>query len=152
MADAPLPDRALERIGKYEVRGVLGRGAMGVVYDGWDPMIERRVAIKTARLPDPDDVEALEEMGRFRREAQAAGRLSHPNIVGVYDSGEIADPRTGGAAFFVMELVEGHTLRDMLQRDQRIAPRRRGGDHGGGARRAELQPQARRDPPRHQAR
>jgi serine/threonine-protein kinase len=121
MADAPVPDRALERIGKYEVRGVLGRGAMGVVYDGWDPMIERRVAIKTARLPDPDDVEAQEEMGRFRREAQAAGRLSHPNIVGVYDSGEIADAGSGGAAFFVMELVEGQTLRDMLQREQRMA-------------------------------
>jgi serine/threonine protein kinase len=71
-----------EMLGKYELRHVLGKGAMGTVYEGFDPIIARRVAIKTVRLPEPDDEEAQEELARFKREAQAAGRLSHPNIVG----------------------------------------------------------------------
>ncbi|MGG5820951.1 protein kinase domain-containing protein [Falsiroseomonas sp. HW251] len=104
------------RLGKYELRGTLGRGAMGVVYDGWDPIIARRVAIKTVKIPDPSDEEAMEELARFRREAQAAGRLTHPNIVGVYDYGE-AD----GIAYIVMEFVDGPTLKSLIEKQQRMA-------------------------------
>jgi len=89
---------------------------MGVVYDGWDPIIARRVAIKTVKIPDPSDEEAMEELARFRREAQAAGRLTHPNIVGVYDYGE-AD----SVAFIVMEFVDGPTLKSLLEKQQRMA-------------------------------
>ena len=106
----------LEKLGKYEIRATLGRGAMGVVYDGWDPGISRRVAIKTVRLPDPPDSEAQDELARFKREAQAAGRLNHVNVVGVFDYGETAE-----VAYIVMEFVDGHTLRTMLGDDQRMA-------------------------------
>src|SRR5277367_5814441 len=102
-------------LGKYEVRGVLGRGAMGTVYDGWDPVIGRRVAIKTVRLLDHADPEAQEGLERFKREAQAAGRLTHPNIVGVYDYGE-----TNETAYIVMEFVEGPSLKDLLDARERF--------------------------------
>ncbi len=104
------------RLGKYELRGTLGRGAMGVVYDGWDPIIARRVAIKTVKIPDPSDTEAQEELARFRREAQAAGRLTHPNIVSIYDYGE-----DNGVAFIVMEFVDGSTLKGLLEKQERLA-------------------------------
>ncbi len=108
-------DPAPERLGKYEIRRVLGRGAMGTVYDGWDPVIQRRVAIKTVRLPAGDDEAASEGLDRFKREAQAAGRLTHPNIVGVFDYGE-----TDELAFIVMEFVEGRSLKEMLDGDLRL--------------------------------
>src|SRR6185437_4745037 len=105
-----------EKVGKYEIRGTLGRGAMGVVYDAWDPLIERRVAIKTVRLLiDADDAEATEGLARFRREAQAAGRLQHPNIVGIYDYGE-----TGDSAYLVMEFVDGRTVKSVLDAQERF--------------------------------
>jgi predicted Ser/Thr protein kinase len=102
-------------LGKYEIRGTLGRGAMGTVYDGWDPMIDRRVAIKTVRLPDAEDEEAVEGLARFKREAQAAGRLTHPNIVGVFDYGE-----TDEVAYIVMEFVEGRSLKEVLGAEERM--------------------------------
>jgi eukaryotic-like serine/threonine-protein kinase len=105
------------KLGKYELRGTLGRGAMGTVYSGWDPVISRKVAIKTVRLPDPSDAEAQEELARFKREAQAAGRLNHPNIVGVFDYGETAD-----IAYIVMEFIDGDSLKGMLDRQERFAP------------------------------
>ncbi len=100
-----------ETIGKYEIRGVLGKGAMGVVYKGFDPHVERTVAIKTVRkdLVDPDI--AAEIMTRFRNEARAAGRLLHPNIVTIYEYGD-----DGGTAFIAMEFVEGTGLREYLNR------------------------------------
>jgi serine/threonine-protein kinase len=111
-------DRAqLSSLGKYDVRGTLGKGAMGVVYDGWDPIIHRRVAIKTLVLPDGDDPEAIEGLARFKREAQAAGRLTHPNIVGVFDYGE-----TDKLAYIVMEFVEGRSLKEVLANNQRMSP------------------------------
>ncbi|MDB5373691.1 MAG: Serine/threonine protein kinase, partial [Belnapia sp.] len=100
---------------KYELRGTLGSGAMGIVYDCLDRNIQRRVAIKVVRLPPAGDPEGEEAHGRFRREAQAAGRLSHPNIVGVYDYGENAE-----TAWIVMELVEGGSLKDRLDRKERF--------------------------------
>ncbi len=106
----------LQTLGKYEIRGTLGRGAMGVVHDGWDPRIERRVAIKAVRLPEHPDPDTEDEIARFRREAQAAGRLTHPNIVGVYDYGETAE-----LAYIVMEFVDGDTLKSLLDRHERFA-------------------------------
>ncbi len=95
-----------QRLGKFQVTGVLGQGAMGVVYRGFDPDIRRVVAIKTIRHQISDDAEAMQRAGaRFRHEAQAAGRLLHPGIVGVYDFGD-----DGQVAYIAMEFVEGHTL------------------------------------------
>ncbi len=100
----------MDRLGKYEIRSVLGRGSMGTVYLGWDPVISRRVAIKTVRLPDGEDSEAREQLARFQQEAQAAGRLQHPNIVGVFDYAEMDE-----LAYIVMEFVDGHTLKSMIE-------------------------------------
>src|SRR5580692_6608390 len=105
----------VESLGKYEIRRVLGRGAMGTVYEGFDPVIERTVAIKTVRLPEAADDETAEEIARFRREAQAAGRLTHPNIVGVFDYGETAD-----IAYIVMEYVDGPPLKNLLDKNERF--------------------------------
>jgi serine/threonine-protein kinase len=104
-----------ETLGKYELRAVLGKGAMGTVYEGYDPIIARQVAIKTVRLPEPDDLEAQDELARFKREAQAAGRLSHPNIVGVFDYGE-----TPEIAYIVMEFVDGTTLKHLTDKHERF--------------------------------
>ena len=77
-----------KKLGKYEIRRELGQGAMGVVYEGFDPMIGRRVALKTVRRDQLDRAEVEEMLARFKREAQAAGRLNHPNIVQIYEYGE----------------------------------------------------------------
>ncbi|MGH7044725.1 MAG: serine/threonine-protein kinase, partial [Acetobacteraceae bacterium] len=106
----------VQALGKYELRGTLGRGAMGTVYDGWDTVIQRRVAIKTVALPEHPDPDTEEEIARFRREAQAAGRLTHPNIVAIYDYGETAD-----VAYIVMEYVDGPTLKSLLDKHERFA-------------------------------
>jgi serine/threonine protein kinase len=105
----------VESLGKYEIKRQLGRGAMGTVYEGWDPIIERRVAVKTVNLPDASDPETEEALARFRREAQAAGRLSHPNIVGVFDYGE-----TGDVAYIVMEYIDGPPLKNLLDKQERF--------------------------------
>src|SRR5580693_6283668 len=105
-----------QALGKYEIRSTLGKGAMGTVYDGWDPAIARRVAIKTVGLPASPDPDTAEEIARFRIEAQAAGRLTHPNIVAVYDYGE-----TGDLAYIVMEFVDGQTLKVPLDKHERFA-------------------------------
>ena len=99
-----------ERLGKYTITGVLGDGAMGVVYTGFDAGIQRRVALKTIhkKLVD-DDKQAESIAARFRNEAQAVGRLQHPGIVAIYEYGE--DETT---AFIAMELVEGHNLAQVL--------------------------------------
>jgi serine/threonine-protein kinase len=106
----------IEALGKYEIKRTLGRGATGVVYEGWDPIIARRVAIKTVKLPGDAEPETEEALARFRREAQAAGRLTHPNIVAVYDYGETSD-----LAYIVMEYVDGPPLRTLLDRHERFA-------------------------------
>jgi serine/threonine-protein kinase len=93
------------QVGRYQIIEELGRGAMGVVYRGYDPTIGRTVAVKTVQL-DAGDTELVM---RFRREVQAAGVLSHPNIVTIYDAGE-----DHGLFYIAMELVEGETLQKML--------------------------------------
>jgi len=98
------------RLGKYPITGVLGQGAMGVVYRGVDPVIQRDVAIKTVHkqlLNDDDPTASF--AARFRNEAQAAGRLSHPGIVGVYEFGEDEHD-----AYIVMEFAPGRTLAQWL--------------------------------------
>lgn len=96
-------------IGKYRLDAVLGRGAMGVVYRAYDPMIERTLALKTVRAESVDAADARELLQRFRTEAKAAGRLMHPNIVAVYEYGELDD-----LAYIAMEFVEGKALSDLV--------------------------------------
>ena len=107
---------ALNKLGKYEIRGRLGKGAMGVVYDGFDPVIQRRVAIKTIARQSMDPSEAAELLARFKREAQAAGRLNHPGIVAIHDYGE-----DDGLAFIAMEFIKGDELRTYFDSQQRFA-------------------------------
>ena len=138
--------QGLERLGKYEIRSTLGRGAMGTVYEAWDPVIARKVAIKTVSLPDASDSAAQDELARFQREAQAAGRLNHPNIVGVFDYGEAHD-----LAYIVMEFVDGHTLRSVIEKQGAVRP---AGDRPPDERadgRPAIQPRPRRGSSRYQA-
>ena len=104
------------KLGKYEIRGELGRGAMGVVYEGYDPLIERVVALKTIRADQLVGDNAREIVARFRREAQAAGRLSHPNIVSIYDFGEDA-----GVWYIAMEFVKGRELKEYFEAHERFS-------------------------------
>ncbi len=104
------------KLGKYEIRSELGRGAMGVVYEAYDPLIERIVALKTIRPEALLGAHAAEILARFRREAQAAGKLTHPNIVGIYDFGE-----DGGVWYIAMELVKGRELKDYFEKNERFA-------------------------------
>ncbi|MCD2517146.1 protein kinase [Massilia sp. G4R7] len=94
------------QFGRYQMVRVLGRGAMGLVYEGFDPRLERKVAIKvisTAALADSELRASYSS--RFVQEAQAVARLNHPHIVGLYDFGE-----EDGVAYMVMELVRGEEL------------------------------------------
>ena len=105
----------ITRLGKYEIRGTLGKGAMGIVYDGFDPVIQRRVAIKTIAKQSLDPSESADLLDRFKREAQAAGRLNHPGIVSIHDYGE-----DDGLAFIAMEFIRGIELRKYFESQQRF--------------------------------
>jgi serine/threonine-protein kinase len=107
----------LEQLGKYRIDSVLGTGAMGTVYRAFDPHIARTVALKTIRRELFDDGRGADLIGRFKNEAQAAGRLAHPNIVAVYDYGEDQD-----AAYIAMEFVDGQPLNRLLQPQRASAP------------------------------
>ena len=99
-----------ETIGKYTISGVLGQGAMGVVYKAFDPHIQRQVAIKTIHKDLLGNDEARDSIAaRFRNEAQAVGRIAHPGVVAIYDFGE--DQQT---AYIAMEFVEGRNLDQVL--------------------------------------
>lgn len=121
----------MDKLGKYEIRRALGKGAMGIVYEGFDPLIERVVAIKTILPSQLAGAQAAEVMARFRREAQAAGRLNHPGIVAIYDYGEeetaLAADDTSGApqrvAYIAMEFIRGRELRDFFEKGERFALR-----------------------------
>ena len=106
----------LSSLGKYEIRREIGRGAMGVVYEGFDPLIKRLVAIKTVRADRLAGEESSAVIARFRREAQAAGRLNHPNIVSIYDFGE-----ENGIWYIAMEYIKGRELKDYFDRDGRFS-------------------------------
>jgi serine/threonine-protein kinase len=103
--------------GRYRLVREIARGGMAVIWEAQDALLDRRVAVKLLHPQYAADPEFLE---RFRREARAAARLSHPNIVPIYDVGE--DPETR-APFIVMELVEGGNLKDRIRRAAPLSDR-----------------------------
>jgi serine/threonine-protein kinase len=100
--NTPLP----EFIGRFQIQEVLGRGGMGEVYKAFDPTLQRTVAVKTVR-PDIDRPDYLD---RMMREAQACARLSHPNIVTVFEAGQ-----DNGVVYIAMEYLQGKILADVLE-------------------------------------
>ena len=109
---------ALEKLGRYDIIRELGKGAMGVVYEGRDPNLDRVVAIKTIRVQSLSPEAATEYQGRFRTEARSAARLNHPNIVSVFDSGQ-----DDGIAYLVMEFIQGEDLKQHLECGARFSVR-----------------------------
>ncbi len=107
---------SLKKLGRYDLVRVLGKGAMGIVYEGRDPNLDRRVAIKTVKVENLSEEAAAEYEARFRTEARSAARLQHPNIVSVYDS-----DRDGDIAFLVMEFIQGDDLKHHLDRGERYS-------------------------------
>ena len=104
------------KAGRYEILGELGRGGMGVVYRAKDPLIGRTVAVKTIRLSEEGTgMSHAQLVERFQNEARAAGLLTHPNIVVIYDAGE-----TDGLCYITMELVNGKSLQSMLDAGQKF--------------------------------
>ncbi|NOR11608.1 MAG: protein kinase [Desulfovibrionaceae bacterium] len=103
------------QLGKYNITSIIGRGAMGIVYKAHDSFIDRTVALKTIKQDCLDAEDAEQVLLRFKTEAQAAGRLSHPNIVTVYEYGE-----ENNTAFIAMEYVEGRTLREAIANNERF--------------------------------
>jgi tRNA A-37 threonylcarbamoyl transferase component Bud32 len=106
-----------DHFGRYRVVRAIGAGAMGQVFEGFDPAIERRVAIKTIRMAALSDEMVAEFQARFRAEMRAAGRLAHPNIVGLFDAGQ-----DDGLAYIVMEFVDGEDLKQRLDRGDVFTP------------------------------
>jgi eukaryotic-like serine/threonine-protein kinase len=114
MVGGGVSDLAKPQLGRYEVLKELGKGAMGVVYLGKDPKINREVAIKTLRFEDEfdsADMQAMKE--RFFREAESAGKLVHPNIVTIYDAGD-----DGDISYIAMELLNGVDLKEFVTKDK----------------------------------
>ena len=108
----------LSKLGRYELRRILGRGAMGVVYEGFDPTLGRRVAVKTILKGATLDEETERAYSaRFVKEAKAVGRLNHPNIVQVHDFGEENE-----IAYLVMEFIQGRELRSFFVARERFEP------------------------------
>jgi len=126
----------MNKLGKYQIRRTLGKGAMGIVYEGFDPVIERTVAIKTILPSQLNGAEFVGVMARFKREAQAAGRLNHPGIVAIYDYGEevaqdvgeddatMMAPKAAApqerVAYIAMEFIKGRELRDFFEKGERF--------------------------------
>ena len=104
----PMPQTEKQQIGRYEILEEIGRGAMGVVFKGRDPLIGRDVAVKTIAAGAAESADLLE---RFHREAKAAGGLQHPNIVTIYEMAE-----SGGTPFIAMEYLEGESLEKLIAR------------------------------------
>ncbi len=104
----------MEKLGRYNIIRVLGKGAMGMVYEARDPNLDRRVAIKTIKVDNLPEAAIVEYEARFRTEARSAARLQHPNIVSVYDS-----ERHGDTAYLVMEFVQGEDLKQHLDSGKR---------------------------------
>jgi eukaryotic-like serine/threonine-protein kinase len=112
------PEAAPARLGRYELTHEIGRGAMGVVYRGRDPRINREVALKAISLVDEFEGNELERARqRFFREAEMAGRLSHPHIVTIFDAGE-----DRGIAWIAMELLRGQHLVEYTGPERMLPP------------------------------
>ncbi len=105
----------LKTLGRYSIERILGKGAMGVVYEGLDPKLNRRVAIKTILKSHLDPDTAKDYSMRFSREAQAVARLNHPHIVQVYDFAE-----EGDIAYLVMEFIRGKELKNFFDANERF--------------------------------
>ena len=105
----------LKTLGRYTIERTLGKGAMGVVYEGLDPKLNRRVAIKTILKSHLDPDTAKDYSMRFSREAQAVARLNHPHIVQVYDFAE-----EGDIAYLVMEFIRGKELKNFFDASERF--------------------------------
>jgi serine/threonine protein kinase len=106
------------RIGKYELRDKLGRGAFGVVFTARDPSLDRDVAVKVLR---PTHLTNQDIVQRFLQEARATARISHPGIVTIHDCGQV-ETNLGATAFIAMELLIGESLTSRLTRSGRLAP------------------------------
>jgi eukaryotic-like serine/threonine-protein kinase len=106
--------QVIDKIGRYQIVGELGKGAMGVVYKATDPNIGRTVAIKTLHF-ELQGAESEEMLARFRNEARAAGVMNHGNVITVYDAGE-----QDGMFYIAMEFVAGQTLQDLLKRENAL--------------------------------
>lgn len=116
-----VPERIIvniQKLGRYDVIRVLGKGSMGVVYEARDPNLDRQVAIKTIRVQSLSADAASEYESRFRTEARSAARLHHPNIVSVFDSGQ-----DGDEAYLVMEFIQGEDLKHHLECGARFSVR-----------------------------
>jgi serine/threonine-protein kinase len=111
-----MSEAELKQLGRYRILAELGRGAMGVVYQAVDPLLNRTVAIKTIILMDDPGARAEYE-ARFFQEAKAAGGLNHPNLITIHDVG-----REGDIAYMAMELLEGTELREMMIRGRLPLP------------------------------
>ncbi len=122
MTSEPGETTVIRTIGRYRAFGELGRGAMGVVYRGFDPIIGRTVALKTLSI-DTADPQAREFRDRLYREAAAAGALSHPNIVTIFDIIE-----DGGVTAVAMEFIEGRSLAAIIAERAPLPNRPGGGD------------------------
>ena len=106
-----------KKLGRYRVLGELGRGGMGIVYDAFDPVLNRRVAVKVVRSnKKKHDFRELAE--RFEQEIRATSQIFHPNLVTLLDAGK--DSREG-TLFYVMERVEGESLETALQRGGKLS-------------------------------
>ncbi len=115
MSIEPVAHRTL---GRYEIRGEIGRGNMGVVYRAHDPVIDRPIAIKTVVLADSiSEADRRTFLQRFFQEARTAGKLTHPNVVVTYDA---ATDEITGTPFIAMELVDGEPLNERLEKEGRI--------------------------------
>jgi serine/threonine-protein kinase len=112
-----MAEKDIEKIGKYNIIEMLGKGAMGVVYKALDPDINREVAVKTIRF-DISDGDDEEMMGRFMREAQAAGKLDHPNIATIYDVGREKD-----LTYIVMQYIKGQSLQQLIAKKKKFSPK-----------------------------
>ena len=107
-------------LGRYEILEELGRGAMGIVYKGRDPKLDRLTAIKTIRFTDDfDDDQAVKIRDQFYREAEVVAKLSHPNIVTIYDVGEDLD-----LSYLAMEYLEGESLEAHVRKESLLSIRR----------------------------
>lgn len=107
----------MKNIGKYKITSILGKGAMGIVYRALDPDINREVAVKTIRFDLVSEEGDREEMmERFIREAQSAGKLTHPNIITIYDVGKEEE-----MTYIVMQLIEGRSLQKVISSGEKIS-------------------------------
>src|SRR5512132_4651374 len=118
MDDSRATNQMPSVVGRYQITGTLGFGAMGAVYKAFDPLIKRTLAIKTIRLDIPRQSPQYKSfIERFYHEARISGTLSHPNIVTLFDIGG-----EGGLPYLAMEFVEGETIASLLDAGQRFKP------------------------------